>query len=331
MGMKKIAFYDAKSYDKVWFDQWNEGRFKIKYLEHKLTEDTALMAKGYDAVCVFVNDQLDRKVIDLLYEQGIRAVALRCTGYNNVDLDAAEGKLAVYRVPAYSPYAVAEHAIALLQTLNRKIHRAYIRTRDYNFSLERLIGSDLNGKTVGVIGTGKIGKVFIKICEGFGMRVLAYDPYPAADLNVEYVSLEQLLEESDIISMHCPLTRESYHMIHADTLAKMKNSAILINTSRGALVNSKDLADALENGQLAGACLDVYEEETDMFFEDQSDQVRKDEILVKLISLHNVIVTSHQAYLTHEALSNIAKTSLDNLEAFFEGRECENIIRKSEF
>lgn len=325
--MKKIAFFDAKSYDKIWFDHWNNGRFHIKYLENKLTADTVSMAAGYDAVCAFVNDNLDKAVIDNLYREGIRVVGMRCTGYNNVDLQAAAGQITILRVPGYSPYAVAEHAIAMLQTLNRKIHKAYIRTRDYNFSLERLIGFDLYGKTVGVIGTGQIGQIFIQICNGFGMKVLAYDPYPVKDLPAEYVSLERIFKESDIISLHCPLTEESRYMINEESLSQMKKNTILINTSRGALVDTKALVDALENGKIAGACLDVYEEETSLFFEDNSNQTRRDDVLVKIVSMPNVILTSHQAYLTHEALSNIAKTTLENLEDYFAGKECKNIIR----
>ena len=325
--MKKIAFFDAKSYDRIWFDHWNNGRFQIKYLENKLTPDTVSMAAGYDAVCAFVNDNLNKLVINSLYQEGIRVVGMRCTGYNNVDLQAAAGQVTILRVPAYSPHAVAEHAIAMLQTLNRKIHKAYIRTRDYNFSLERLIGFDLHGKTVGVIGTGQIGRVFVQLCNGFGMKVLAYDPYPVENLAAEYVPLERIFKESDIISLHCPLTEESHYLINGDSLAQMKKNTILINTSRGALVDSKALVDALENGQIAGACLDVYEEETSLFFEDNSNQTRRDNVLVKIVSMPNVILTSHQAYLTHEALSNIAGTTLQNLEDFFDGRELKNAIK----
>lgn len=325
--MKKIAFFDAKSYDRIWFDHWNNGRFQIKYLENKLTPDTVSMAAGYDAVCAFVNDKLNKLVINSLYREGIRVVVMRCTGYNNVDLQAAAGQVTILRVPAYSPHAVAEHAIAMLQTLNRKIHKAYIRTRDYNFSLERLIGFDLHGKTVGVIGTGQIGRVFVQLCNGFGMKVLAYDPYPVENLAAEYVPLERIFKESDIISLHCPLTEESHYLINGDSLAQMKKNTILINTSRGALVDSKALVDALENGQIAGACLDVYEEETSLFFEDNSNQTRRDNVLVKIVSMPNVILTSHQAYLTHEALSNIAGTTLQNLEDFFDGRELKNAIK----
>lgn len=325
--MKKIAFFDAKSYDKIWFDHWNNGRFQIKYLENKLTPDTVSMAAGYDAVCAFVNDNLDKTVIDSLYREGIRVVGMRCTGYNNVDLQAAAGQVTILRVPAYSPYAVAEHAIAMLQTLNRKIHKAYIRTRDYNFSLERLIGFDLHGKTVGVIGTGQIGRVFVQLCNGFGMKILAYDPYPVENLQAEYVPLEQIFKESDIISLHCPLTEESHHIINEDSLGQMKKNTILINTSRGALVDTRALVNALENGQIAGACLDVYEEETSLFFEDNSNETRRDEVLVKIVSMPNVILTSHQAYLTHEALSNIASTTLQNLEDYFDGKEVKNAIK----
>ncbi len=328
--MKKIAFFDAKPYDRIWFDKWNKSaggkRFQIKYLENKLTADTVDLAHGSDAVVAFVNDTLNREVIGHLQELGIRVVGMRCTGYNNIDLHAAKGKLTILRVPNYSPYAVAEHAMALLLAINRKVHRAYIRTRDYNFSLSGLTGFDLNQKTVGVIGTGQIGRVFVKICKGFGMNVLAYDPYPVQGLDVEYTDLNRLFRESKIISLHCPLTEQNRHMINEESLKKMQKGTILINTSRGALVDSRALLNALQKKHVGGAGLDVYEEETSVFFEDCSNEIVTDDVLSLLIALPNVILTSHQAYLTQEALSCIAKTTLDNLECFFEGKELKNRI-----
>ncbi len=325
--MKKIAFFDAKPYDKIWFDQLkDEHGFKIKYYENKLNEDTATMAAGSDAVVAFVNDDINAQVLDFLNEKGIHIIALRSAGYNNVDFQSAFGKVHVVRVPAYSPYAVAEHAVALLLTLNRHIHRAYIRTRDYNFSLNGLTGFDLYGKTVGVIGTGKIGQVFIDICKGFGMRVLAYDPYPLKDKGIDYVSLEKLFAESDIISLHCPLTKETHHVINKQAFSLMRDGVYIINTSRGALVDSEALIEAIKSGKVGGAGLDVYEEESELFFEDFSNTVMQDDTLARLVSMPNVIVTSHQAFLTQEALKNIAKTTLDNLKDYFDDKPLKNEI-----
>lgn len=314
--MKKIAFFDAKPYDRTWFDQLNQ-HYHIKYYEHKLTPDTISLAHGCEAVIPFVNDTLDRTVIDGLCQEGIKMIALRCAGYNNVDRDAARGRIPVVRVPGYSPYAVAEFTMGLLLSLNRKIHKAYFRTRDFNFSLNGLVGFDLHGRTVGVIGTGKIGQIFIRICQGFGMHVLAYDPYPVQDAGFPYVSLEELLAKSDIISLHCPLTEQTRHLINRDTIAQMKDGVYLLNTSRGMLVESESLLDALKNGKIAGAGLDVYEEETEFFFEDRSDTVQRDTLLSLLVSMPNVVLTSHQAFLTNEALHNIAQVTLDNLDAYF--------------
>ncbi len=325
--MKKIAFFDAKPYDKIWFDQLkDEHGFKIKYYENKLNEDTATMAAGSDAVVAFVNDDINAQVLDFLNEKGIHIIALRSAGYNNVDFQSAYGKVHVVRVPAYSPYAVAEHAVALLLTLNRHIHRAYIRTRDYNFSLNGLTGFDLHGKTVGVIGTGKIGQVFIDICKGFGMRVFAYDPYPLQGKGIDYVSLEKLFAESDIISLHCPLTKETHHVINKQAFSLMRDGVYIINTSRGALVDSEALIEAIKSGKVGGAGLDVYEEESELFFEDFSNTVMQDDTLARLVSMPNVIVTSHQAFLTQEALKNIAKTTLDNLKDYFDDKPLKNEI-----
>ena len=314
----KFAFFDAKSYDKPSFDKYgNAAGVEFKYFETKLNEDTAELAHGYDGVCVFVNDTVNAAVIDKLCALGVKTVALRCAGYNNVDLKHAEGKINVVRVPAYSPYAVAEHTMALLLTSVRRIHKAYIRTRDFNFSLAGMTGFDLHGKTVGVIGTGRIGRVFIDICRGFGMRVLAYDKFPAEDLDngdtVRYTDLNTLFTESDIISLHCPLTEDTYHIIDERSLTLCKKGVVLLNTSRGALVDADALLAGIKSRKVGAACLDVYEEEADFFFEDFSGHILEDDTLARLISMPNVIVSSHQAFLTEEALSNIAETTVNNI------------------
>ena len=316
----KIAFFDAKGYDKPGFDKYSENAgIKIKYFETKLNEDTVNLAHGFDAVCVFVNDTVNARVIDRLAEMNVKAIALRCAGFNNVDMRHAFGKIHVLRVPAYSPYAVAEHAMALLLTSIRRIHKAYIRSRDFNFSLSGLTGFDLHGKTMGVVGTGRIGRVFIDICRGFGMRVIAYDKYPAQDASIRYVTPEELFAESDVISLHCPLTDETHHMVNAETIKLMKPTATIINTSRGGLINTYDLIQGLKEKRVGAACLDVYEEEGDFFYEDFSGHIVRDDKLVHLIAMPNVLVTSHQAFLTEEALSNIAETTIDNLLRFFRG------------
>ena len=321
----KIAFFDTKPYDRPAFEKYGTAHgVKFKFFETKLNEDTADLARGYDAVCVFVNDTVNAAVIDRLCEVGVRLVALRCAGFNNVDVRHAFGKLHVVRVPAYSPYAVAEHAMAMLLTSIRRIHKAYIRTKDFNFSLSGLTGFDLHGKTVGVIGTGKIGRVFADICRGFGMRILAYDKYPAPDSTLTYVPLKELFAQSDIISLHCPLTEETNHMINAQSIAEMKKGVVLINTSRGALIDAEALLAGIKSRQVGAACLDVYEEESDIFFEDFSGHIIEDDTLARLISMPNVIVTSHQAFLTEEALDNIAQTTLQNIVTFFQSGGCEN-------
>lgn len=322
----KIAFFDAKDYDRNSFIRSNEDRYQIDYFETRLTEDTCRLAEGYDAVCVFVNDDINKNVIDKLVDMKVRLVALRCAGYNNVDVAAAYGKIHIVRVPAYSPYAVAEHAMALLLTSIRRIHKAYIRTKDFNFSLNGLTGFDLHGKTVGVVGTGKIGRIFIDICKGFGMNVIAYDKFPAEGSGIEYVSLDELWERSDIISFHCPLTDENRHMVNADSIAKMKKGVVLINTSRGALIDTESLVEGIKQRKVGAACLDVYEEESNVFFHDYSNHIVDDDTLARLISMPNVIVTSHQAFLTEEALSNIADTTLDNVQEFFDKEYCKNEV-----
>lgn len=325
----KIAFFDAKPYDKPSFEEFGGKQgITFKYFETKLNEDTADLARGCDAVCVFVNDTVDAPVIDRLAELGVKIVALRCAGFNNVDMKYAHGKVHVLHVPAYSPYAVAEHTMALLLTSVRRIHKAYIRSKDFNFSLSGLTGFDLYGKTVGVIGTGRIGRVFIDICRGFGMRVLAYDKFPAAGLDngdtVRYTDLDELFAKSDIISLHCPLTDETHHIIDETALEKCKRGVVLLNTSRGALVDAEALLNGIKSRKVGAACLDVYEEESDLFFEDNSGHIMEDDTLARLISMPNVIVTSHQAFLTEEALMNIAETTVQNLKDFFETNRCEN-------
>ena len=314
----KIAFFDTKPYDKQSFEQYADDQLKFKFFETKLNIDTAELARGCDVVCIFVNDTADAAVIDKLYDLGVKVLALRCAGYNNVDVKHAYGKIHVVHVPAYSPYAVAEHTMALLLTSIRRIHKAYIRTKDFNFSLSGLTGFDLYGKTVGVIGTGKIGRVFIDICRGFGMKVLAYDKFPAKDAPCEYVELDRLFAESDIISMHCPLTAETHHIINEKSISKMKKGVVILNTSRGALIDADALLEGIKSRKIGAACLDVYEEESDIFFEDFSGHIVDDDTLARLISMPNVIVTSHQAFLTEEALGNIAETTISNIKEISE-------------
>ena len=322
-----IAFFDAKDYDIASFDEANkDGEFEIKYFDTKLTPDTVKLAKGYDAVCVFVNDTVNKKVINALTKKGVRLVALRCAGFNNVDIKQAAGQLGVVRVPAYSPYAVAEHAMSLLLTSIRRIHKAYIRTKDFNFSLNGLMGFDLHGKTVGVVGTGKIGRVFIDICRGFGMNVIAYDKFPANDSGIDYVDLKEIWKKSDIISFHCPLTDDTYHMVDEKSIRAMKKGVVLVNTSRGALIDADALLEGIRKRKIGAACLDVYEEEADVFFEDRSGHIFEDDTLARLISMPNVIVTSHQAFLTQEALTNIAQTTLSNIREYLATGICKNEI-----
>ena len=316
--MIKVALFDAKAYDRPSFERFAAMHdMEFRFLETKLNEDTVALAKGYDAVCVFVNDTVNAAVVDKLYEYGVKLIALRSAGYNNVDVKAAFGKIHVVHVPAYSPYAVAEHAIALLLTSVRRIHKAYNRTREFNFSLSGLTGFDLHGKTVGVIGTGKIGRIFIDICRGFGMNVIAYDRFPAKDSGIRYASLDELLEQSDIISLHCPLTDETRHLIDGPAIEKMKKGVVIINTSRGGLIDAEALLKGIKSRKIGAACLDVYEEEADIFFEDRSGHILNDDILSRLISMPNVIVTSHQAFLTEEALDNIAGTTVNNILSYF--------------
>lgn len=323
----KFAFFDTKPYDKPAFDRYGEKEgINFRYFDTRLTRDTADLCRGCDGVCVFVNDEIDRDVIDALCSFGVELIALRCAGFNNVDTEYADGKIGLVRVPAYSPYAVAEHAMGMILTSVRRIHKAYIRTRNFNFSLNDLCGFDLHGKTVGVIGTGRIGMAFIDICRGFGMRVIAYDPYPVKNSGIEYVSLRELFGRSDIISLHCPLTDETYHTVDDSAIAAMKQGVVIVNTSRGALIDAEALLDGIKARKVGAACLDVYEEESDLFFEDNSGHILDDDVLARLISMPNVLVTSHQAFLTEEALDNIAETTVSNIVEYFETGMCANEI-----
>ena len=317
----KIAFFGAKPYDIASFDKVNEKyNYDIRYYKGHLNPNNVVLTQDTDVVCIFVNDTADAAVIDAMVDNGVKLLALRCAGFNNVDLKAAKGKLPVVRVPAYSPYAVAEYSLALMLSLNRKIHRAYWRTRDGNFSLNGLMGFDMHGKTIGIIGTGKIAKILIRLLKGFGMRILAYDLYPdmkfAGEEGISYVSLDELYRESDIISLHCPLTDQTKYMIDKDSIDTMKEGVMIINTGRGQLINTNDLIEGLKEKKIAAAGLDVYEEEGEYFYEDKSDKIIDDDVLARLLSFNNVIVTSHQAFFTKEALHNIAETTLQNIEDF---------------
>ena len=324
--MKRIAFFDTKPYDRLWFDRLNNGRYEIVYFEGKLNENTVRITDGFDGVCGFVNDDINARVIDAMAQRGVQVLAMRSAGYSNVDCKAALNRIKIVRVPFYSPYAVAEHAMGLLLTVNRKLARAVTRTRDFNFSIVGLMGTDLHGKTVGVIGTGTIGRVFIDICRGFGMKIIAYDPFPAENSGIDYVPLSELFQSSDVISLHCPLTDSSFHILDEKAFGQMKQGVFVINTSRGALIDSTALLDALNAEKVRGAALDVYEEETDLFFEDKSGTIIKDDILSLLIAHPNVVLTSHQAFLTEEALQAIARVTLDNLDAFFAGEPLKNEV-----
>ncbi len=324
--MLRVAFFDTKPYDKIYFDALKDDYgIEIEYFESKLSPRTAVMAKNVKAVVAFVNDDVCKETIDVLKENGVEIIAMRCAGYNNVDLAAAKDVMTIVRVPEYSPHAVAEHTLALLLTLVRKTHKAYIRTRDFNFSLSGFVGFDLYGKTLGAIGTGKIGRAFIDICKGMGMNVIAYDPFPSQGY-IEYVPLEELFQRADIISLHCPLTNETYHMINDYSIRLMKDNVYILNTSRGALIDTESLIDGIRNGKIGGAGLDVYEEESEFFYEDFSESILKDDLLSRLIMMPNVLITSHQAFLTHEALERIAEITLGNIRSWFDGGEAENEI-----
>lgn len=330
--MIKIAFFDTKEYDKKIFGEYNkEYKYDIKYFDSKLNKETAPLVKGFDVVCVFVNDVVDEETIEILKKEGVKLIALRCAGYNNVALQALGDEIKAVRVPAYSPHAVAEHATALLLEIDRKIYKAYQRTKKYNFTLNGLVGFDIYGKTVGVIGTGKIGKEFCKIMKGFGANVLAYDVYhdenAEKEIGFKYVSLDELLANSDIISLHCPLTPENENLINAEAIKKMKKGVIIINTSRGKLIKTGDLIKALENEKIGGVGLDVFDEEGDYFLNDMSMKYKRNRNLSELLSMPNVIITSHQAFFTREALNKIAHDTCENIKEYFETGKCINEVK----
>ncbi|KHD99293.1 2-hydroxyacid dehydrogenase [Pantoea sp. BS_4] len=327
----KIAVYSTKHYDQKYFEQVNKQYgFDLVFYDFLLSESTAKTAVDCDAVCLFVNDDGSRPVLEELAELGVKFIALRCAGFNNVDLKAAaELGLEVVRVPAYSPEAVAEHAVGLMMTLNRRIHRAYQRTRDANFSLDGLTGFNMHNKTAGIIGTGKIGIATLRILKGFGMRLLAFDPYPseqALSLGAEYVDLKTLFAESHVITLHCPLTPENHHLLNANAFAQMRDGVMIINTSRGGLIDSQAAIDALKQQKIGALGMDVYENERDLFFEDKSNDVIQDDIFRRLSACHNVLFTGHQAFLTAEALTAISETTLENLSQLHRGEDCPNRV-----
>ncbi|MEM6505777.1 MAG: 2-hydroxyacid dehydrogenase [Planctomycetota bacterium] len=321
----KIAFFSTKPYDQRFFESANQdGGHELVFFETKLTAKTATLAAGFASVCVFVNDPLDGAVLSKLSQQGCKLILLRCAGYNNVDLDAADCLgMTVCRVPMYSPFAVAEHTVTLILAMNRKVYKAYNRVRDGNFAIDGLIGFDLNGKTIGIVGTGRIGQIMAKICIGFGMHVLAYDLGPNPEckaMGVTYVPFDELVAKSDIVSLMCPLTPQTHHLISTDIVRQMKPGVMLVNTSRGGLIDAKALIGGLKSGQIGSVALDVYEEEGDVFFEDLSDQVLQDDVLARLLSFPNVLITSHQAFFTQEAMHEIAKTTLANATGYLNKR-----------
>lgn len=330
----KIAIYSTKSYDRKYIELINaKYNFDLEFFDFMLNESTARLAEHCEVVCIFVNDDGNRKVLEKLAVLGVKIVALRCAGFNNVDLKAAqELGIKIVRVPAYSPEAVAEHTVGLMMTLNRRIHRAYQRTREANFSLEGLIGFNMHGRTVGVIGTGKIGVAVMRILKGFGMHILAYDPFknPAVEeLGAEYVELDELYARSHVITLHCPATPENYHLLNREAFAKMKDGVMIINTSRGSLIDTPAAIDALKQRKIGALGMDVYENERDLFFEDKSNEVILDDVFRRLSSCHNVLLTGHQAFLTEEALTSIADVTLSNVYKLKSGKECENIVLPS--
>lgn len=316
----KIAFYGTKPYDRIWFEPMaKEYGFDMHFIEAACSQETIFMAKGHDAICIFVNDYVDAVMIEQLYEMNVKAILLRSAGYNNVDVKAAEDRIAVLRVPSYSPEAVAEFSMAMLLTVNRLTHKAYNRTRDFNMSLNGLMGMDLYEKTAGVIGTGKIGQAMIRILNGFQMRVICYDPFPAEGLEAEYVSLETLFKSSDVISLHCPLNSDTRHIIDRDSINIMRKGVYLVNTSRGGLIDTEALIDGMLEGRFGGVGLDVYEEEEGVFYEDRSGDIITDDNLARLMTFPNVLVTSHMGFFTREAMQAIARTTLENAYALENG------------
>ena len=331
MKKTRVIFFDIKDYDKEFFKKYGKDYdFEMTFLQVRLSEETAHLTKGYDVVCAFTNDDINKETIDLISENGIKLLAMRCAGFNNVSLKDIHNRFKVVRVPAYSPHAIAEYTVGLILAINRKIHKAYVRTREGNFSINGLMGIDLYQKTAGIIGTGKIGQILIKMLKGFDMNVIAYDPFPnqkiADELGFKYVSLDELYAEADVISLNCPLTKETKYMINRRSMLKMKDGVMIVNTGRGALIDSVDLVEALKDKKVGAAALDVYEEEEDYFFEDKSSQVIEDDILGRLLSFHNVLITSHQAYFTEEAVEAITVTTLNNIKAFVEGKELLNEV-----
>jgi D-lactate dehydrogenase len=329
----KIAVFSAKRYDREFLDAANAGRHTLRFLEPHLSEETASLAAGFDAVCVFVNDTLNASVLETIAAFGVKLIALRCAGFNNVDLHAAARLgIAVVRVPAYSPHAVAEHAAGLVLMLNRKLHRSYNRVREGNFSLDGLLGFDLNGRTVGVVGTGRIGTVFAHIMNGFGCKILAFDPTPDPErmpVGTTHVGLDELFAKSDIISLHCPLTPKNHHLIDTTAMDKMKPGVMLINTSRGALLDTQAVVTAMKTGQVGALGLDVYEEEGDLFFEDLSDRIIPDDLFTRLLTFPNVVVTGHQAFFTRDALEKIASTTMGNVAEWASTGTCANAVKAS--
>ncbi len=327
----KVAVFSTKPYDRKFFEQAQQDfDHELTFFEPRLTPLTAPLAKGFDAACLFVNDQADAKTLEILADLDVKTIALRCAGFNNVDLNAAErlGQTVV-RVPAYSPYAVAEHTVGLMLTLDRQIHRAYNRVREGNFALDGLLGFDLHGKTVGIVGTGIIGAVVAKILQGFGCTLLAFDVRENPDcteLGVKYVSLEELFSQADVITLHCPLTPQTHHLINADAIQQMKPGVMLINTSRGGIVETPAVVDGLKSGQVGSLGIDVYEEEGDLFFEDLSNSVIRDDVFARLLTFPNVLITGHQAFFTEEALHQIAGTTLANLDEVANGKKCQNEV-----
>ena len=331
MEKTRIIFFDIKDYDREFFEKYGKNyNYEMSFFKSRLSLENVHLTKGYDVVCAFTNDDIGKETIDAMAENGVRLLAMRCAGFNNVSLKDIHNRFKVVRVPAYSPHAIAEYTVGLILAVNRKINKAYVRTREGNFSINGLMGVDLYGKTAGIIGTGKIGQILIKILKGFDMKVIAYDLFPnqkvAEELGFEYVSLDELYANSDIISLNCPLTKDTQYMINRRSMLKMKDGVILVNTGRGMLIDSADLVEALKDKKIGAVALDVYEEEEDYFFEDKSTQVIEDDILGRLLSFYNVLITSHQAYFTKEAVEAITVTTLNNIKDFIEGKPLVNEV-----
>ena len=334
MEKTRIIFFDIKDYDREFFEKYGKNyNYEMSFFKSRLSLENVHLTKGYDVVCAFTNDDIGKETIDAMAENGVRLLAMRCAGFNNVSLKDIHNRFKVVRVPAYSPHAIAEYTVGLILAVNRKINKAYVRTREGNFSINGLMGVDLYGKTAGIIGTGKIGQILIKILKGFDMKVIAYDLFPnqkiAEELGFEYVSLDELYANSDIISLNCPLTKDTQYMINRRAMLKMKDGVILVNTGRGQLIDSADLVEALKDKKVGAVALDVYEEEEDYFFEDKSTQVIEDDILGRLLSFYNVLITSHQAYFTKEAVEAITVTTLNNIKDFVEGKSLVNEVSQN--